>query len=104
MISNLIPFLQFPPEIRKVTYTTNAIGSPNMVMRKYTRNRRIYPSDDSALMSLYVAIREASKRWRSVHHWKPALQVFQLLFGEGRVLNRKPTYQNREDRQPVQAG
>lgn len=82
---NVVPFFQFPPEIRKITYTTNAIESLNMTVRKYTRNRRIFPNDDSALKSLFLAIREASKRWRSVHHWKPALQVFQILFGEERV-------------------
>lgn len=82
---NVIPFFQFPPEIRKITYTTNAIESLNMTMRKYTRNRRIFPNDESALKSLFLAVREASKRWRSVHHWKPALQVFQILFGEDRV-------------------
>ena len=82
---NVIPMFQFPPEIRKITYTTNAIESLNMTMRKYTRNRRIFPNDESALKSLYLAMREASKRWRSVHHWKPALQVFQILFGEERV-------------------
>lgn len=82
---NVVPFFQFPPEIRRITYTTNAIESLNMTMRKYTRNRRIFPSDESAMKSLYLAIREASKRWRGVHHWKPALQVFQILFGEERV-------------------
>lgn len=82
---NVIPMFQFPPEIRKVIYTTNAIESLNMTMRKYTRNRRIFPNNESALKSLYLAIREASKRWRSIHHWKPALQVFQILFGEDRV-------------------
>ena len=59
---NVIPFFQFPPEIRKITYTTNAIESLNMTMRKYTRNRRIFPNDDSAMKSLYLAIREAGKR------------------------------------------
>lgn len=83
--ANVVPFFQFPPEIRKITYTTNAIESLNMTMRKYTRNRRIFPNDESALKSLYLAIREASKRWRGVHHWKPAMQVFQILFGEERV-------------------
>lgn len=82
---NVVPFFQFPPEIRKITYTTNAIESLNATMRKYTRNRRIFPNDDSALKSLFLAIRESSKRWRGVHHWKPALQVFQILFGEERV-------------------
>ena len=82
---NIIPFFQFLPEIRKVIYTTNAIESLNRVMRKYTRNRRIFPNDDSALKSLFMAIREASKNWKSIHHWKPALQSFQLMFGEERV-------------------
>lgn len=82
---NIIPFFQFLPEIRKVIYTTNAIESLNMVMRKYTRNRRIFPNDESALKALFLAIREASKNWKSIHHWKPALQSFQLMFGEERV-------------------
>lgn len=82
---NIIPFFQFLPEIRKVIYTPNAIESLNMVMRKYTRNRRIFPNDDSALKSLFLAIREASKNWKSIHHWKPALQSFQVMFGEERV-------------------
>ncbi|MCC7256739.1 MAG: IS256 family transposase [Dokdonella sp.] len=82
---NVVPFFQFPPEIRKITYTTNAIESLNMTMRKYTRNRRIFPNDESAMKSLYLAIRETSKRWRGVHHWKQAMQTFQILFGEDRV-------------------
>lgn len=56
-----------------------------MVMRKYTRNRRILPSDDSALKSLFLAISDASKNWKEIHHWKPALQSFQVMFGEERV-------------------
>jgi putative transposase len=82
---NIIPFFQFLPEIRKVIYTTNAIESLNMVMRKFTRNRRIFPNDEAALKGLFLAIREASKNWKSIHHWKPALQSFQVMFGEERV-------------------
>lgn len=82
---NVVPFFQLPPEIRKITCTTNAIESLHMTMRKYTRNRRIFPNDESAMKSLYLAIREASKRWRGMHHWKPVMQVFQILFGEERV-------------------
>ena len=81
----LIPFFEYPPEIRKVIYTTNAIESLNMVMRKYTRNRRIFPNDEAALKALFLAIGEASKRWKCIHHWKPALQSFQLMFGDERV-------------------
>jgi hypothetical protein len=53
--------------------------------KEYTRNRRIFPNDESAMKSLYLAIREASQRWTAIHHWKPALQVFQILLGEDRV-------------------
>jgi len=82
---NIIPFFQFLPEIRKVIYTTNAIESLNMVMRKFTRNRRIFPNDDSALKAMFLAVHEASKNWKAIHHWKPALQSFQVMFGEDRV-------------------
>ncbi len=82
---NIIPFFQFLPEIRKLIYTTNAIESLNMVMRKYTRNRRIFPNDDSALKSSFMAIREALSNWKAIHYWKPALQSFQVMFGEERV-------------------
>jgi transposase-like protein len=58
---NIIPFFQFLPEIRKVIYTTNAIESLNMVMRRFTRNRRFFPNDEAALKGLFLAIREASK-------------------------------------------
>jgi putative transposase len=82
---NIIPFFQFLPDIRKVVYTTNAIESLNMVLRKLTHNRRIFPNDDSVLKSLFLAIREASKNWKSIRNWKPALQSFQIMFGEDRV-------------------
>jgi transposase-like protein len=82
---NIIPFFQFPPEIRKVIYTTNAIESLNMSLRKLTRNRRIFPSDEAAIKALYLAIRQASRNWKMIHNWKPALQTFQVMFGEDRV-------------------
>jgi len=82
---NIIPFFQFPPEIRKVIYTTNAIESLNMSLRKLTRNRRIFPNDEGAIKALYLAIRQASRNWQMIHNWKPALQTFQVMFGEDRV-------------------
>jgi transposase-like protein len=82
---NIIPFFQFPPEIRKVIYTTNAIESLNASLRKLTRNRRIFPHDESALKSMFLAIKNVSTRWKQIHHWKPALQVFQIMFGEERL-------------------
>jgi transposase-like protein len=82
---NIIPFFQFPPEIRKVIYTTNAIESLNMSLRKLTRNRRIFPNDEAAIKALYLAVELASRNWKQIHHWKPALQTFQIQFGEDRV-------------------
>jgi len=82
---NIIPFFQFPPEIRKVIYTTNAIESLNASLRKLTRNRRIFPNDESVFKAMYLAIRQCADKWTMIHHWKPALQVFQIVFGEDRV-------------------
>jgi transposase-like protein len=82
---NIIPFFQFPPEIRKVIYTTNAIESLNASLRKTTRNRKIFPNDDSVFKALYLTIRQCAGKWKMIHHWKPALQVFQIVFGEDRI-------------------
>lgn len=83
--ANVAPLFQWSPQIRTITYTTNAIESLNMTMRKYTRNRRIFPNDEAALKALYLAIREVSQRWRAIQHWRPALAEFQIVFGDERV-------------------
>jgi transposase-like protein len=83
--ADIVPFFAFPPEVRKVVYTTNAIESLNMSLRKLTRNRRIFPSEDSAVKNLYLAIQQASKNWRGMTFWKEALQAFHILFGPERV-------------------
>jgi transposase-like protein len=82
---NIIPFFQFPAEIRKIIYTTNAIESLNANLRKLTRNRRIFPNDESVFKAMYLAIRHCADKWSIIHHWKPALQVFQIAFGEDRI-------------------
>ena len=82
---NIIPFFQFPGEIRKVIYTTNAIESLNASLRKLTRNRKIFPNDESVFKAMYLAIRQCADKWKTIHHWKSALQVFQIVFGEDRV-------------------
>jgi transposase-like protein len=62
---------RLPPPIRKAIYTTNAIESVNSVIRKFTRNRKIYPNEESALKLVFMAIREASQKWTMpIHHWK----------------------------------
>ena len=83
--SDIITLFNFPAPIRKAIYTTNAIESVNSVIRKFTRNRKIYPSEGSAIKLVYMAISEASKRWtRPIHHWKQALNHFAILY-EGRL-------------------
>lgn len=59
----IIPFFDYPPEIRKVIYTTNAIESVNMSLRKLTKNRGSFPSDEALLKLFYLALRNISKKW-----------------------------------------
>lgn len=80
---NLTAIYHYPPDIRKAIYTTNAIESLNSVVRKATRNRKVFPNDDSAKKVVYLAIQEASKRWTMpIRNWKPALNRFSIEFGE----------------------
>ena len=74
---------EFSWEIRQVISTTNTIQSVNSVMRKLTRNRKIYPNEESALKIMYMAINEASKRWTMpIRNWRPALNHFAIMFEE----------------------
>lgn len=83
--ADIITLFDYPPPIRKAIYTTNAIESVNSVIRKFTRNRKIYPNEESALKIIYMAIHEASKKWTMpIRHWKQALNHFAILF-EGRL-------------------
>ena len=79
--TDIVTLFDFPPAIRKAIYTTNAIESVNSVIRKFTRNRKIYPNEESALKLVFMAIREASKKWTMpIHHWKQALNHFAILY------------------------
>lgn len=81
----IITLFDFPWPIRKAISTTNAIESVNSVIRKFTRNRKIYPNEESALKITFMAIREASKKWTMpIPNWKAALNHFAILF-EGRL-------------------
>ncbi len=83
--ADIVTLFGYPPAIRKAIYTTNAIESINSVIRKFTRNRKIYPNEESALKLIYMAIREASQRWTMpVRRWKEALNHFAIMF-EGRL-------------------
>ena len=79
--TDIITLFDYPPPIRKAIYTTNAIESVNSVIRKFTRNRKIYPNKESALKLVYMAISEASKKWTMpIRNWKSALNHFAIMF------------------------
>ena len=78
----VIPFFAFTPEIRKVIYTTNAVESLHMSLRKVIKNRGSFPNEDSALKLLYLALRNASAKWQTVQGWREALNQFEILHGE----------------------
>ena len=77
----ITPFFDYPPEIRKVIYTTNAIESVNMSLRKVTKNRGSFPSDEALLKLFYLALRNISKKWTMpIRDWKAALTRFTIQF------------------------
>jgi len=79
----VIPFFAFPPEIRRAIYTTNAIESLNMTLRKVIKNHRSFPTDDSALKVVYLAMHNIAKKWTMpISNWKPALNRFAILYEE----------------------
>ena len=79
--ARIIPFFDYPPEIRKVIYTTNAIESVNMRLRKITKNRGSFPSDEALLKLFYLALRNISKKWTMpIRDWKAALTRFTIQF------------------------
>lgn len=78
---NLITIYDYPDEIRKIIYTTNAIESLNSVIRKSIKNRKIFPNDNSASKIIYLAIMAASKKWTMpLRNWKPAMNRFAIQF------------------------
>jgi putative transposase len=78
----VIPFFAFTPEIRKVIYTTNAVESLHMSLRKVIKNRGSFPNEDRALKLLYLALRNASAKWQTVQGWREALNQFEILHGD----------------------
>lgn len=80
---NLVTLFEYPPDIRRVIYTTNAIESLNSVIRKATKQRKVFPTDDSAMKVVYLAIQSAAKKWTMpIRNWKPALNRFMIDFGD----------------------
>lgn len=84
---NLNTLFDFPEDIRKAIYTTNAIESLNSVIRKALKKRKLFPNDDSARKVVYLAIQDASKKWTMpIRNWKAALNRFIIEF-EDRLID-----------------
>ena len=79
----VIPFFEFPAEVRKVIYTTNAVESLHMSLRKIIKTRGGFPNEEAALKLLFLALRQAAKKWTMpIHHWREALNHFTILWPE----------------------
>ena len=81
--ARLSVFFDYPPEIRKVIYTTNAIESLNASLRKITKTRRSFPTDDSVMKILYLALHQISKKWTMpIRDWKAAMSQFKIMYSD----------------------
>lgn len=83
--NEFIPFLDYPPELRRIVYTTNAIESINYQLRKITKTRGHFPSDEAAMKLLYLGLRNISSKrggasGTGTHGWKTALNTLAVLF------------------------
>ena len=80
---NLNTFLGYPPDIQKAIYTTNAIESLNSVIRQAIKNRKVFRTDDSVRKVIYLAIKDASKKWSMpIQNWRLAMSRFIIEFGD----------------------
>ncbi len=78
---DLTVFFEFPLEIRKIIYTTNIIENLNGKIRKYTKNKLSFPSDQAVMKSVYLALREATKKWSMpIQNWGIVLNQFLVIF------------------------
>ena len=79
----MIPFFAFPPPIRRVIYTTNAIESVNARLRKIIKTRGHFPSDDAATKLLWLALRNITTDWeRAAKDWKDAMNQFAIMYDD----------------------
>ena len=78
---DLTVFFEFPIEIRKIIYTTNLIENLNGKIRKYTKNKLSFPTDDAVMKSVYLAVREATKKWSMpIRDWGIILNQFLTIY------------------------
>jgi putative transposase len=78
----IIPFLAFPPDVRRAVYTTNTIEALNRQVRKIIKTRGQFPTEDAARKLIYLAITRAQSKWRRAYNWNAALAAFKIHFGD----------------------
>ena len=78
----VIPFFALPPEVRRVAYTTNAVESLHMSLRKIIKTRGSFPSEEAATKLLYLALSKVVVKWQTVQHWKQMLNYLDTVCGE----------------------
>lgn len=83
---HLTAFLAYPAEIRKLIYTTNIIESFNASLRKFTKNKRVFPTDDAALKSIYLAAMQIEKKWKKTRYGWPQIYNQLAIYFENRIL------------------
>jgi putative transposase len=79
---HVIPFLAFPPEVRRVIYTTNAIEALNRQLRKAIKTKGHFPNEDAARKLVYLVLQNAAPQWTRTRNWTTALLAFKIHFGD----------------------
>jgi len=81
--SELSTFFKYPAELRKIIYTTNAVEGFHRMLRKFTKNKVIYPTDDSLKKSVYLSVKEITKKWtQPIHNWGQIAGQFLIFFDD----------------------
>ena len=79
---NIKPFFQFPDRLRKMIYTTNTVESVHRQFRKVTKNRSLFPTDESLVKLLFLAVQDVSKKWSTVWNWREILGCLRSVYGD----------------------
>ncbi|EMC5060667.1 IS256-like element ISEc58 family transposase, partial [Escherichia coli] len=87
--TRVVPFFAFPPDVRRVIYTTNAIESVHARLRKIIKTRGHFPSDEAATKLIWLALRNITAEWsRASQHWKAAMNQFAIIYEDRFTLAR----------------
>ncbi len=79
--THVIPFFAFPPEVRRLIYTTNALESVHAQLRKIIKTRGHFPNDEAATKLIWLALRNITAKWeRTAYYWRPAMNQFAILY------------------------